>query len=126
MLVIGIVLCVLLGLAVSWQTYAEVSVNTTAQTDAVETARKMTKKQLAAITKDFVHYYLYHGCKVGSSCGFDMDVCFSPLYRNVTHMMLSSSVNTSTNSEYSPRILQKNQVSWKPRSKLRKSSDLAM
>jgi hypothetical protein len=48
---------------------AEVDGNVTQPLNALEVGRKYSKKQLAAITKNFVNYYLHFGCKEGTSCG---------------------------------------------------------
>jgi hypothetical protein len=101
---------------VVWRVFAsEEGGNVTQPLDALEVGRKYSKKQLAAITKNFVNYYLHFGCKEGTSCGVDAYMCFPSSFRNVTHVLLASSLNTSASSQHSPRVLARNQVSWKPK-----------
>lgn len=80
------------------------------------TANRTTRKQLAAITKDFTSYYLYFGERtdtIQSNGGMEIGVCFADCYKNVTHRMLSEALQNSVRRNYITRILSRNQVSWK-------------
>lgn len=76
-----------------------------------------TKKQIVSITKRFVNYYLYFGHKPEGDGGFPADVCYGGDYPNTTQALLTNSITSSVNSNYTPRILARNQVSWKPNGK---------
>jgi hypothetical protein len=74
---------------------------------------KYTRKHLANITKHFVHYYSYFGHQPGSFGGIACYQCPVPKFQNETERMIASALKSSVNRNFSPRILSRDQVSWR-------------
>ena len=77
---------------------------------------KLSRQRIVKVTKNLVNYYLYFGESETSQFGFDNETCLRA--RNDTHAALASAVVTCVNPNFTPRILTKNQVTWKPKGTL--------
>lgn len=91
--------------------------NTTSlKSNDTDVASKLTRKQLAGITRNFVNYHLYF-----TKISHIQDDLYSNMNHNNTNtdQLLSKAVTTCVNTNFTPRILNRNQVSWKPKSDMK-------
>ena len=92
--------------------------NTTSlKSNDTDVASKLTRKQLAGITRNFVNYHLYF-----TTISHIQDDLYSNMnHKNNTNtdQLLSKAITTCVNTNFTPRILNRNQVSWKPKSDMK-------
>lgn len=72
---------------------------------------QLHKKSLARLSKRFTHYYL----SFPPSKTYDTVQCYKDDYKNVTHLIFTSLIQRCPNPNYTPRVLERSQITWKNR-----------